>query len=90
MFKMYASNSNSYTRLILAMGIVRKPTVWGVITSEYPGIHDIGLPVDTPLLVRARTRLLGSAQHGHFAGAFRATTRKSDFKAKRRESGNLQ
>ena len=40
---MYASNSHSYTHLILALGIVRKPTVWGFITSEYPGTHDIGL-----------------------------------------------
>ena len=41
---MYASNSHSYTHLILALGIVREPTVWGFITSKYPGIHDIGLP----------------------------------------------
>ena len=40
---MYASNSHSYTHLILALGIVREPTVWGFITSEYPGTHDIGL-----------------------------------------------
>ena len=41
---MYASNSHSYTHVILALGIVREPTVWGFITSKYPGIHDIGLP----------------------------------------------
>ena len=41
---MYASNSHSYTHLILALGIVREPTVWVFITSQYPGIHDIGLP----------------------------------------------
>ena len=46
MFRMYASNSHSYTHLIVALGIVREPTVWGFITSEYPGIHDIGLPTD--------------------------------------------
>ena len=40
---MYASNYHSYTHLILALGIVRKPTMWVFITSEYPGIHDIGL-----------------------------------------------
>ena len=45
MFRMYASNSHSYTHLILALGIVRTPTVWGFITSEYPGTHDIGLPI---------------------------------------------
>ena len=43
MFRMYASNSHSYTHLILALGIVREPTVWVFITSQYPGIHDIGL-----------------------------------------------
>ena len=42
MFSIYASNSNSYTHLIIAPGIVREPTIWGFITSEYPGIHDIG------------------------------------------------
>ena len=44
MFRMYASTSHSYTHLILTLGIVREPTVWGFITSEYLGIHDIGLP----------------------------------------------
>ena len=44
MLRMYASNSHSHTHLILALGIVREPTVWVTITSEYPGIHDIGLP----------------------------------------------
>ena len=48
MFRMYASNSHSYTHLILALGIVREPTVWGFITSKYPGIHDIGLPRNRP------------------------------------------
>ena len=43
MFKMYASNSHSYTHLILALGIVREPTIWVFITTEYPGIHYIGL-----------------------------------------------
>ena len=41
MFKMYASNLHSYTHLILALGIVREPTVWVFITSKYPGIHDV-------------------------------------------------
>ena len=40
---MYASNSHSYTDLILALGIVRESTVWGFITSYYPDIHEIGL-----------------------------------------------
>ena len=44
---MYASNSHSYTHLILALGIVIEPTVWVFITSKYPGIHDIGLPTLT-------------------------------------------
>ena len=38
---MYANNYHSYTHLILALGIVREPTIWVVITSKYPGIHDI-------------------------------------------------
>ena len=46
MFRMYANNSHSYTPLIIALGIVRKPTVWGFITSEYPGTHDIGRTID--------------------------------------------
>ena len=37
------SNSHSYTHLILALGIVREPTIWVFITSKYPGIHDTGL-----------------------------------------------
>ena len=41
---MYATNSHSYTHLILALGIVKEPTVWGFITSKYYGIHYIGLP----------------------------------------------
>ena len=44
MFRMCASNSHSYTHLIQALCIVRKPTVWVFITSKYPGTHDIGLP----------------------------------------------
>ena len=47
MFRMYVSTSHSYTHLIIALGIVRKPTVWVCITLEYPGIqcHNIGLPI---------------------------------------------
>ena len=48
---MYASNSHSYTRLILALGIVRKPTVRIFITSPSLGIHDIGLPSDMCCLI---------------------------------------
>ena len=46
MFRMYASNSHSYTHLILALGIVREPTLWRFIASKYPGTHDNGLPSD--------------------------------------------
>ena len=46
MLRMCASNSHSYTHVIQALGIVRKPTVWVFITSKYPGTHDIGLPND--------------------------------------------
>ena len=48
MFRMYASNFHSYTHLIPALGIVRKPTVWGFITSEYPDIHDTSLASIAP------------------------------------------
>ena len=41
---MCASNSHSYTHLIQALGIVRKPTLWVFITSKYHGTRDIGLP----------------------------------------------
>ena len=34
---MYASNFHSYTHLIRALGIVRDPSVWVFITSQYPG-----------------------------------------------------
>ena len=44
MYRMCASNSHSYTHLILALGIVREPTVWVFITSKYPGTRVIGLP----------------------------------------------
>ena len=37
MFRMCARNSHSCSHLILALGIVREPTVWGFITSQYPG-----------------------------------------------------
>ena len=50
MIRMYASNSHSYTHLILALGIVREPTVWDFITSKYPGTHDIGLPTHSDTL----------------------------------------
>ena len=46
MFRMCASNSHSYTLLILPLGIVREPTVWVCITSKYPGMYDIGLPTN--------------------------------------------
>ena len=44
MFIIYANTFHSYTHLILALCSARKPTVWGFITSKYPGKHDIGLP----------------------------------------------
>ena len=34
MLRMYASNSYSYTHLILALGIVREPTLWGFIIQN--------------------------------------------------------
>ena len=58
---MYASNSQSYTHLILALVIVREPTVWVLITSKYPGTHDIGLPANT----------ISSPAHAHPAALVR-------------------
>ena len=55
---MYASNSHSYTHLILALGIARKPTVWVFITSKYPGIHDIGLPTHDQAKSRPAGRII--------------------------------
>ena len=57
MFRMCASNSHSYTHLILALGIVREPTVWVFIPSKYPGTHDICLPNITPAHTRQRVPL---------------------------------
>jgi hypothetical protein len=31
---MYASNSHSYTHLILTLGIVREPTIWGLLLQN--------------------------------------------------------
>ena len=57
MFRMYASNSHSYTHLILALDIVKEPTVWVFITSEYPGIHVIGLPTHVVLMCTWRAHM---------------------------------
>ena len=46
---MYAIHFDSYTHLILALGTIREPTVRGFMTSQYPGIHDIGLPTTNRL-----------------------------------------
>ena len=37
-------NSHSYTHLILALGIVREPTVWALLLQNIYCTHDIGLP----------------------------------------------
>ena len=34
MFKLYASSSHSYTNLILALGIVREPTLWVLLLQN--------------------------------------------------------
>jgi hypothetical protein len=38
MLRMYASNSHTYTHLILAMGIVREPTVWVFHALGHKGV----------------------------------------------------
>ena len=65
MFRMYASNSHRYTHLILALGIVREPTVWVFITSNYPGIHDIRLANSSVIAVVATQ--VGTVQDAHRA-----------------------
>ena len=39
---MYARNSHSYTHLILALGIVREPTVWGLLLHNILTYNDTG------------------------------------------------
>ena len=42
MFKVYARNYHRYyTYFILALGIVREPTVWGFMESKYSCTRDI-------------------------------------------------
>ena len=43
---MYASNSHSCTHLVLALGIVREPTVWGSLLHQASEIHAIGRGTD--------------------------------------------
>ena len=67
MFRIYACNSHTYTHLIVALGIVRKPTGVFFLFSffRYPGTHDIGC------LTTGEARH-GSAQHirMHLEGVF--------------------
>ena len=70
MLRMCASNSHGYTHLIQALGIVRKPTVWVFVTSEYPGTHDIGLPTDDDVIPKPKATTLcvpirAALSHGH-------------------------
>ena len=44
MFRVCARNYHSYTHIIIALGIVREPTVWGFMTSKYSCTYDIALP----------------------------------------------
>ena len=43
MFRVCARNYHSYTHLTLGLGILRKLTVWGFMTSKYSCTHDTGL-----------------------------------------------
>ena len=47
MIRPCARNYHSYTHLILALGIVRAPTVWGFMTSKYSCTHNIGRTTNT-------------------------------------------
>ena len=42
MIRICARNNHRYTHLILALGIIREPTVWGFMISKYSCTHDIG------------------------------------------------
>ena len=57
MFKMYASNSHSCTRLILALVIVREPTVWGVYYFTLSWYNDLAA-----LMMTVRHSVLGFLQ----------------------------
>ena len=65
MFRMYACNSHSYTRLILALGIVRKPTVRGFITLNilaHMTLAGLLVPLDLHAVqqpTRAKNKLAG-------------------------------
>ena len=39
---MCTRNYHSFTHLLLALGIVREPTVWEFMTTKYYCAHDIG------------------------------------------------
>ena len=45
-------NSHSYTHLVLALGIIREPTIWGFITTKRPGswrtVEPRGFPFTCP------------------------------------------
>ena len=61
---MYATDSYSYTHLILVLGIVRAPTVWVFRTSQYPGIHDISLASSSrDIVVFSASTLLPGRPH---------------------------
>ena len=68
---MYASNRHSYTHLILALGIVREPTVWVFIASKYPDTHDIGrasvmvIQARRPALTKVTNRVNCSRTFAH-------------------------
>ena len=62
MFKVCARNYHRYTRLILALGIVREPTVWRFMTSKYFCTHDIGRATIAP--TNLTQSLLGAKSFG--------------------------
>ena len=68
---MYASNSHSYTHLILVLGIGREPTVWGFITSKYSYTNENDPVIDC---LAGQKRVLCLHYHtfdAHFSGVQR-------------------
>ena len=70
MFRMYASSSHSYTHLTPALGIVRKPTVWGLLLDNILAYTTLACLLGAVLKLvdeAARDRAVHVAGGGHKA-----------------------
>ena len=68
---MYASNPHSYTLVVLGLGIVSESTLWGFVTSQYSGIHDIGWANEKYVCVLRRCSVVGVQDFGTRKGKVR-------------------